>query len=139
MLRSAWTLPAPPVTHLCPRSLYPLYPAPLGTCLDTSHYSQLQLPVTPDLLLLPSDLAPFAKVLQPAAWAANGAPGAQAAAVAGGSQGGGGNAVSAAVPVAVVNPGRLSRGGAGGTFAQVLVAPGAGSVVERMRVEVKRV
>ncbi len=44
------------------RSFYPLYPPQLGTCLDTSESSQLQLRCSPDLLLLPSDLAPFAKV-----------------------------------------------------------------------------
>ncbi|KXZ48752.1 hypothetical protein GPECTOR_25g336 [Gonium pectorale] len=119
-------LPALASHVLGQRSLYPLYPAPLGTCLDTSHYTQLQLPVCPDLLLLPSDLAPFAKLLPPAAWEA-GAPPAGAA------------APSAAAPVVVLNPGRLSKGAAGGTFAHVVVAPGSGALADRMRVEVKRV
>ncbi|KAG2444445.1 hypothetical protein HXX76_001198 [Chlamydomonas incerta] len=112
------------------RSFFPLYPAPLGTCLDTSHYSQLALAAAPDLLLLPSDLAPFAKVLRPEAWAAAAPPGLVAA---------GGCAAAAAAPVVMVNPGRLSRGGAGGSFAHVVVAPGGGPLHERVRVEVKRV
>ncbi len=111
-------------------SFYPLYPAPLGTCLDTSHYSQLSLAAAPDLLLLPSDLAPFAKVLRPESWAASAPPGLVAA---------GGCAAAAAAPVVMVNPGRLSRGGAGGSFAHVVVAPGSGPLHERVRVEVKRV
>ncbi|KAG2447187.1 hypothetical protein HYH02_007930 [Chlamydomonas schloesseri] len=112
------------------RSCYPLYPAPLGTCLDTSHYSQLSLAAAPDMLLMPSDLAPFAKVLRPESWAAAAPPGLVAA---------GGCPAAAAAPVVIVNPGRLSRGGAGGSFAHVVVVPGSGPLHERVRVEVKRV
>ncbi|GFR52569.1 hypothetical protein Agub_g15161 [Astrephomene gubernaculifera] len=131
-------LPALASHVLGQRSLYPLYPAPPGTCLDTSHYTQLQLPVAPDLLLLPSDLAPFAKVLAPPAWEAGAPPGLNNNNPAAGAGAGAGSSSSAA-PVVVLNPGRLSRGGAGGTFAHVVVVPGAGPVVERTRVEVKRV
>ncbi|KAG2493700.1 hypothetical protein HYH03_008214 [Edaphochlamys debaryana] len=131
------------------RSLYPLYPAPPGACLDTTHYSQLALPAAPDLLLLPSDLAPFAKLLQPATWAPGAPPGllpgANGAGAAGtgvgavGVVGQGQGAVPSTAPVVVLNPGRLSRGGAGGTFAVVAVAPGEGPLGERVRVEVRRV
>lgn len=52
---------------------YPLYPPPLGTCLDLTADAALQLQQLPDLLLLPSDLAPFAKhVLAAAASEAGG-------------------------------------------------------------------
>ena len=44
------------------RSYYPLFPPALGSFLDTSLGAALTLPVTPDVLLLPSNLAPFAKV-----------------------------------------------------------------------------
>lgn len=45
------------------RSFYPLFPPALGTCLDTSLAPQaLHIPLTPHLLILPSDLAAFAKV-----------------------------------------------------------------------------
>lgn len=42
---------------------YPLYPAPPGTCLDLTSDTALELQQLPDLLLLPSDLAPFAKLV----------------------------------------------------------------------------
>lgn len=44
-------------------SFYPLYPPALGTFLDSSLGAALGMAVTPDVLLLPSDLAPFAKML----------------------------------------------------------------------------
>ena len=43
-------------------SYYPLFPPALGSFLDTSLGAALTLPVTPDVLLLPSNLAPFAKL-----------------------------------------------------------------------------
>ena len=46
------------------RSFYPLYPPALGACLDTSLGAALLMLVTPDVLLLPSNLAPFAKLVQ---------------------------------------------------------------------------
>lgn len=45
------------------RRFYPLYPPPLGTCLDLTGDAALQLHTLPHLLLLPSDLAPFAKAV----------------------------------------------------------------------------
>lgn len=45
------------------RSFFPQYPAPLGTCLDLTTASHLAMQVMPHLLLLPSDLAPFAKLV----------------------------------------------------------------------------
>jgi DNA polymerase alpha subunit B len=45
-------------------SFFPVYPAPLGTCLDlTTASSALELALTPHILLLPSDLGAFAKVV----------------------------------------------------------------------------
>lgn len=44
-------------------SFYPLYPPALGSFLDSSLGGALRMGVTPDVLLLPSDLAPFAKLL----------------------------------------------------------------------------
>eukprot|EP00898_Chlorokybus_atmophyticus_P004991 jgi/Chlat1/5493/Chrsp36S09008 len=44
------------------RSYYPLYPPALGTVLDTSrHMTDIAMPILPDILVLPSDLAPFVK------------------------------------------------------------------------------
>ncbi|GIL88295.1 hypothetical protein Vretifemale_16219 [Volvox reticuliferus] len=133
-------LPALASHVLGQRSFYPLYPAAPGTCLDTSHYSQLQLPVMPNVLLMPSDLAPFAKLLPPTAWMAGGPPGLEVAgSVAGAGKGTGAAPPVSAAPVVVINPGRLARGAAGGTFAHVVVSPGDAPVLERIRVEVKRV
>lgn len=46
---------------VCACRFYPLYPPPPGTCLDLTGDAALQLQRLPDLVLLPSDLAPFAK------------------------------------------------------------------------------
>lgn len=56
---------------LCCR-FYPLYPAPLGTCLDLTADPALMLQQLPHMLLLPSDLAPFAKLVAAAAATATG-------------------------------------------------------------------
>lgn len=48
-------------------SFYPLYPAHPSTPLDTTSDHALRLSSLPDLMLLPSDLAPFAKVVSPEA------------------------------------------------------------------------
>lgn len=41
--------------------------------------------------------------------------------------------------VVVINPGRLAKGSAGGTYAQITVAEGSGSIADRCRVDVVRV
>jgi DNA polymerase alpha subunit B len=43
------------------RSFYPLFPAGKATPLDVTAYGQIQLPVSPDVLILPSKLNPFVK------------------------------------------------------------------------------
>ena len=116
------------------RSYFPLYPPPAGALLDAAAAGRaLPLPCSPDLLLLPSDLAPFARAVplpDPPATPA----GAPAAAAAGASSGAGvgpsprvGSAEEAAAErgeraraggsVVCVNPGRLAKGSTGGTFA----------------------
>ncbi len=110
----------------CARSFYPLFPPPLGACLDTSHYSSLRLVASPDLLLLPSNLAPFAKLLPLGAGKLPGAP----------------SEPLPGVPEAtvVVNPGRLAKGVSGGTFAHITLAPGGGGqeAHQHMRVDIVR-
>jgi DNA polymerase alpha subunit B len=100
------------------RSLYPLYPPPREVPLDTTMDEFLVLQHTPDLLLLPSDFAPFAKMV----------------AADGGVAGGAGIR-----KVVCVNPGRLAKGSGGGTYARVLVGAGQAPVEERCCVEVVRV
>ncbi len=123
-------------------------PPPLGACLDLSYQPALQLHATPHVLVLPSDLAPFAKLLRlprrPRAAAqppapAGAAPSPQAADGEGEGE----------VEVVCINPGRLVRGTTGGTFALVTVsapaAPAAGTEAggagwaRRCRVELRRV
>ncbi len=44
-------------------SYFPMYPPPAGTLLDTSLAAALDLPCSPDILIVPSDLAAFAKLI----------------------------------------------------------------------------
>ena len=43
------------------RSFYPLFPAAEGTQISLGHANQFELQTTPDILILPSQLNPFAK------------------------------------------------------------------------------
>ena len=125
------------------RHLYPLFPAHASACLDTSRDALLRLPAgggggkggasaRPDLLLLPSDLAPFARRVPPT------------------GPGGCGGVRPGAVPnpdddVLCVNPGRLAKGAGGGTYARIVVVGGGGGaasslpLADRARVEIVRV
>ena len=93
-------------------SYYPVYPPAPGAMLDSSLASRLQMPCTPDIMLVPSDLNPFAKlasVQKPTPIASE-----QTAA--------GQNSTSIG-HIVCINPGRLTKGTAGGTFAHVQIAP----------------
>ncbi|KAG1660958.1 hypothetical protein FOA52_005583 [Chlamydomonas sp. UWO 241] len=105
------------------RCFYPLSPPPLGTCLDTAHAASLRLDEAPDLLLMPSNLAPFAKLLNtaPEGLPPGCAPPTGTDTAAAGSA-----------------DGRLSKGVSGGTFAHVVVAPGDGPAHCRTRVDIRR-
>ena len=103
--------------------MYP--PAPgvnYDSALATTHVS---MPVVPDFLVVPSDLVPCAKVLPgPAGVDSTGTSGA-----------------ASSGPV-LVNPGRLSKGAAGGTFAHIYVQkPEAGisSFSDNVRVDIVRI
>ncbi|XP_078441933.1 DNA polymerase alpha 2 isoform X2 [Wolffia australiana] len=81
---------------LAQRSFYPLYPPSTEVPLDLSLAPEaLAISAAPDVLLMPSDLAPFVKVLA----AEEGEAGRRCA---------------------WVNPGRLAKGIGGGTFAELL-------------------
>lgn len=49
---------------LSSHSFYPLFPAPESVYLDYSHASSLRMPVTPDLLFLPSKMRHFAAEIE---------------------------------------------------------------------------
>jgi DNA polymerase alpha subunit B len=89
---------------LSQRSYFPMYPAPLNIPLDAARGGAggLDLPCSPDVLVSPSDLAPFAKLVSPSSSSSE-------------SSGG--------VETVVINPGRLTRGVTGGTYAKVVIAP----------------
>jgi hypothetical protein len=89
---------------LSQRSYFPMYPAPLNIPLDAARGGAggLDLPCSPDVLVSPSDLAPFAKLVSPPSSSSE-------------SSGG--------VETVVINPGRLTRGVTGGTYAKVVIAP----------------
>jgi DNA polymerase alpha subunit B len=141
------------------RSFFPLYPAPQGALLDARRGAGLALPRAPHLLVLPSDLAPFAKLLPggtaaseaaaapPAEGGAAAEDGASAMETEAPAEAASGAAAAAAprgdTATICVNPGRLARGSLGGTFAHVHVAAGAGGagapLGEHVRVDIIRV
>ncbi|KAJ9507547.1 hypothetical protein QJQ45_019384, partial [Haematococcus lacustris] len=120
------------------RSYFPLYPPPLGTCLDLGAASALELLALPHLLVLPSDLAPFAKLVtspplpqpQPQGDGAAGAAGEASTAMARGPEG--------RDPVICINPGRVVKGSSAGSYAVVRVAAGSAALHSRCKVEVRK-
>ncbi|KAH7680879.1 DNA polymerase alpha subunit B protein [Dioscorea alata] len=86
-------------THLLSqRRYYPLYPPSVDTPLDLALTPEaLDIPSIPDVLILPSDLAPFVKVLSL----------------------GEGNDGGELVRCLCMNPGRLAKGIGGGTFVEL--------------------
>ena len=122
------------------RSAYPLFPAARAACLDASLAAHLEMDVTPDVLVLPSDLNPFAKIVprvpEPAAAATAPALPARVA-----------DADADDDAFVAVNPGRVAKGNAGGAFALMRIAehapagPGehAHAVGKRARVDIVRV
>ena len=93
------------------RSAYPLFPPAHGACLDASLASHLAMEKTPDVLVLPSDLQPFAKVCECPGLRGDG----------GGERDDGGDDAR----FVAINPGRLAKGNIGGTLAHVYVSEGA--------------
>ncbi|XP_024523310.1 DNA polymerase alpha subunit B isoform X1 [Selaginella moellendorffii] len=88
------------------RSFYPLFPPALGTCLDLAvNPSALDLPCTPDIIVLSSDLVPFVKSLSytPGVKLDESQPRTEN------------------LTTLLVNPGRLAKGAMGGTFVEAMV------------------
>lgn len=103
-------LPALASHMLNQRSYFPMFPAPTTVPLNTSRGYGLELPCTPHVLVTPSDLAPFAKIVsiaQPVLKSEN--AGEEQAAV-------------KETKVVCINPGRLTKGATAGTFAHMWVA-----------------
>lgn len=123
------------------RTYFPMFPPPARIPMDTSRGYGLELTCTPNVLIAPSDLAPFAKVVAipyPSLVAAaennnNGIPE------------NGSTLAEVAAPnsnVICINPGRVTKGTTAGTFVHMWVAEqeesGGKGVESRSRVEVKK-
>jgi DNA polymerase alpha subunit B len=123
------------------RSYFPLFPPPLGVPLDTSHGYALELPCSPNLLIVPSDLAPFAKVVPLERNCLGTASSESAQEVMP-------NAIESAEETGAavcINPGRLTKGSNAGTFAHVHIAPKVAQAEakpvplhDRCRVEIRK-
>ncbi|CAM6127178.1 unnamed protein product [Calypogeia fissa] len=96
------------------RSFYPLFPPPPGTPLDLSLVPEaLSISEIPDILILPSDLAPFVKVLSHSSfWKSQN------------EDGSGPNLLGSMTSSTLcINPGRLTKGLSGGSFSEMLILP----------------
>lgn len=91
------------------RTVTPLFPPAPSAPVDCSLAEYLAFPSLPDILLAPSDLAPFAKSIANGQWVHPAQEDVSEE---------GRNAHSV-----VVNPGRLAKGPQGGTFARLTIAP----------------
>lgn len=101
------------------RSYYPVYPPPSGALLDTSlAATYLDMPFTPQIMVIPSDLTPFAKMLPPLDIPL----GPTTTSVANETVEEDREGKSTMV---LLNPGRLAKGVAGGTWAHLCIAPAA--------------
>eukprot|EP01018_Ginkgo_biloba_P022864 Gb_31734 [translate_table: standard] len=111
-------------THvLSQRSFYPLFPAGSGLPLDLSIAPEaLHIHCIPDIFILPSDLAPFVKVLPPDyAAKQTGTDSLQK------GSSGCGQKCSKSI---CINPGRLAKGINGGTFAELFTLGKQNSALE---------
>jgi DNA polymerase alpha subunit B len=105
------------------RMFYPLYPPALGSCLDSKlslENNSMFLPLTPEVLVLPSDLNPFAKEvkLAPSMYTREGHKSVFADKVVDDAEG------LASSSCLCINPGRLAKGNTGGTFATLQMNKG---------------
>jgi DNA polymerase alpha subunit B len=124
---------------------FPVFPAPPGACLDATHAATgLAMTRAPHVLLLPSDVAPFARAVATRVRGTQAPGGGEAMHVDGDdatatSTWFASQARQAAQHATVcVNPGRLARGNLGGTFAVLTVQKGVPSS-SGVRVDIVRV
>lgn len=116
-------------------SYYPLFPSAAGVPLDMTKSSEWEMPFRPDVLIVPSRLASFARPV-------------------GGDTVPGGVVKDFDSTTVAVNPGELTKGSAGGTYARIdvrskkgrasvdgeaLTVSGRGEVQDRVSVEIRRI
>ena len=99
------------------RMFYPLYPPAPGSCLDSTlalERDSIFLPATPDVLILPSDLNPFAKEVpaSPTIYSRKGYESIFSAKISVGKAANLGSCVC-------INPGRLAKAATGGTYSTI--------------------
>lgn len=131
------------------RSAYPLFPPAPGACMDAALAAHLDMERTPDVLILPSDLNPFAKVVPRRGAGPAEAEGASPLPEKATTKKFAEEEEEEDDAFVAVNPGRVAKGNIGGTFAHVFVAEGAPkpnaaeaqphAVARRARVDVVRV
>jgi DNA polymerase alpha subunit B len=117
-------------------SYYPLFPSAVGVPLDLTKSSQWEMPYKPDVLIVPSRLASFARPV-----------GGDTALL-------GGVMKDPSSTTVAVNPGELTKGLAGGTYARIdirskkgrasvdseaVAVSGVGGVQDRVSVEIRRI
>jgi len=114
-------------------SYYPLFPSAAGVPLDMTKSSEWEMPYRPDVLIVPSRLASFARPV-------------------GGDTVPGGVMKGISSTTVAVNPGELTKGSAGGTYARIDVrskkgrgrvdceaVTGRDGVQDRVSVEIRRI
>eukprot|EP00804_Cyclotella_cryptica_P020766 CCRYP_016600-RA/>CCRYP_016600-RA protein AED:0.02 eAED:0.02 QI:214/1/1/1/1/1/2/151/650 len=104
------------------RSYYPLFPAAKGACLDLTSAEKWEMPVQPDILIVPSKLNPFVKEVMEGTVVVN--PGALTKNSTGGTY--------AVMDVHPIKKERLEEGMAEGVELE-------NQVQERLRVDIKRI
>jgi len=107
-----------------------MFPPSEGTPLDTTRGYALELPCTPNILIAPSDVAPFAKAT----------PLEQRATLT--TEEDALIASDSATKVICINPGRLAKGTSAGTFVHIHVASKGedeeDGIDKRCRVEIRK-
>ena len=114
------------------QSYYPMFPTSANVCLDVSHPESFDMVGLPEIVLTPSDLAPFAKQATINDLRVNLDDESNPVKATGSHS------------VICVNPGRATKGATAGTFAHVYVNGASGSVAaegieSRCRVDIKRI
>lgn len=120
------------VSHIVQQqSYYPMFPTSANVCLDVTHPESFDMVGLPEIVLTPSDLAPFAKQATVNDLRVNLDD--EVSPV----------QTTASHNIVCVNPGRATKGATAGTFAHVYVNAASGSIAQgiegRCKVEIKKI
>ncbi len=113
------------------QSYYPMFPTSANVCLDVTRPESFDMVGLPEIVLTPSDLAPFAKQATVNDLRVNLDDEANPV------------KTTASHNIVCVNPGRATKGATAGTFAHVYVNAASGSIAQgiegRCKVEIKKI